>query len=166
MTLQVSFEDFVETAKRLLQVEEAYVAVRDAGTLVTSANPDKSMILAALTPLHLEEATSALKEKKVKVFNGTWLNPEEVLAPYLAADQTFIAAVAYRSSGDKAGVWVDAYPSLPTQVSVLKAMYEEFKSTGEMNGATFEEFVQLANPNVVIISPANIESFLRQKTDC
>ena len=30
----------------------------------------------------------------------------------------------------------------------------------------FEEFVQLANANVVIVSPTEIESFLKQKEDC
>jgi hypothetical protein len=49
---------------------------------------------------------------------------------------------------------------------VLKAMYDEFRATGEVDEVPFEEFVQLANATVVIVSPVEIESFLKQKEEC
>ena len=168
MTLQVAFDQFAETVKRLLKHEEAYVAPHTIGSIATSAKPSADVVVASVTRLSPEAAGSALKEAGLAVFGGTWLTPEEVMTPEINPVETYVAAVSYRSSGDKAGVWVDAYPSLPTQVAVLKAMYEEFRETGEMADVTFEEFVQMANPNVVVVTPAEVESFLREKeaSDC
>lgn len=166
MTLQVSFDQFAETVKRLLQQEEAYVAAHEAGAVVSSAKPEKSIVVISVTPLTPEVALSSLQDLGLSVYEGSWLTEEEVITEIASPVQTFIAAVSYRSSGDKPGVWVDAYPSLPTQMTVLKTMYEEFRSTGEVDDVAFEEFVQLANANVVIISPQEIESFLRQKEEC
>jgi hypothetical protein len=166
MTLQVSFDQFAGTVKRLLNQEEAYVAPHEAGALVTSAKADKGIVIASLTPLNPEVASASLKDLGLAVFEGTWLTPEEILASSGSSTQIFMAAVAYRASGDKPGLWVDAYPTLPTQITVLKTMYEEFRATGEVDEVTFEDFVQLANANVVIVSPSEIESFLKQKEEC
>lgn len=166
MTLQVTFDEFAETVRRLLNIQEAYVTGHLSGSLATSAKPDKSVVVATLTPLDPGAAKAALKDLGINVFDGSWLTPEELLAPALSPSQPFIASVAYRSAGDKPGVWVDAFPSQPTQVSVLKAMYDEFRQTGEVDDVTFEDFVQFSNANVVIVSPAEIESFLKQKEGC
>lgn len=167
MTLQVSFDQFPETVKRLLALEEAYLAPHTSGrTLVTSAKPDKSIVVASLTSMAGDLASEELTKAGMKVFHGTWLMPEDIMTSDLAPTQTYIAAVSYKSSGERAGVWVDAYPALPTQVSVLRTMYDEFRQTGEMDDVTFEEFMQLGNPNVVIVSPAEVEAFLRQKEGC
>ncbi|MFI5386541.1 MAG: hypothetical protein ACHQ50_10525 [Fimbriimonadales bacterium] len=166
MTLQVTFDQFAETVKRLLNQQEAYVSQHAMGTLVTAAKPEKTVVVAALVSQSPEAVTAMLKERGMSVFDGTWLTPEEVLAPAAGLAQTYVAAVSYRSGAEKAGVWVDAYPALPTQVTVLKTMYEEFRQTGEVDDVAFEEFVQLANPNVVIVTPTELESFLRQKEEC
>lgn len=166
MTLQVSFDKFPETVKRMLDLEEAYVSGHITGSIVTSAKPGHPLVIAAISPLEPEGAKSSLTTSGLKTFEGTWLTPEEVMTPHVAPSQVFIAAVSYRAAGDKAGIWVDAYPALPTQTSVLKAMYEEFRDTGEVADVTFEEFIQFANPNVVIVSPEQVESFLRQKEGC
>ncbi len=166
MTLQVTFDRFAETVKRMLNHEEAYVSPHAAGSLVTSAKPDRAVVVASVSPNAPEVVTSMLLEQGLVVYPGTWLTPEEVLADSAQQTATFIAAVSYKSSSDKAGVWVDAYPSLPTQVTVLKTMFDEFRDTGELEDIPFEEFVQLANPNVVIVTSAEIESFLKQKEEC
>jgi len=166
MTLQVAFDQFAETVKRLLKHEEAYVAAHTIGSIATSAKPSGDVVVAAITKLNPDAAGDALKEAGMAVFNGTWLTPEEMMTPEINPTETYIAAISYRSSSDKAGIWVDAYPTLPTQVTALKAMYEELRQTGEMGDVSFEEFVQLSNPNVVIVTPAEIESFLKQKEEC
>ena len=166
MTLQVAFDQFAETVKRLLKHEEAYVAPHTLGAIVTSAKPEREIVVASISKLLPDAASDELKKEGLAVFSGTWLTPEEVITPDMVSSETFIAAVAYRSAGEKAGLWVEAYPVLPTQVTVLKTMYEEFRQTGETEDVTFEEFVQVANPNVVIVSPSEIESFLRQKEEC
>jgi hypothetical protein len=166
MTLQVSFEQFPGTVKRLLNQEEAYVSAHDAGALVTSGKPDKGIVVASLTPYTPEVASASLKDLGLAVYEGTWLTPEEILSGAPPTQQAFIASVAYRAAGDKPGLWMDAYPTLPTQLTVLKAMYDEFRATGEVDEVPFEEFVQLANATVVIVSPAEVESFLKQKEEC
>jgi hypothetical protein len=45
-------------------------------------------------------------------------------------------------------------------------MFDEFRATGELDEIPFEEFSTLANANVVIVSPAEIDSYLRQKDEC
>jgi hypothetical protein len=166
MTLQVSFDQFAETVKRLLKLEEAYVAPHDCGALITAAKPGQEIVIASVSTMKPKEASASLKTLGLTVFEGTWLTPEELMAPDLEQKETFIAAVSYRSSGEKAGVWVDAYPSMPNQVTVLRAMYDDFTETGEVHDVPFEEFVQLANPNVVIVTPSDIEGFVRQKEGC
>jgi len=166
MTLQVPFDQFAETVKRLLKLEEAYVSSHLVGSVATSAMPDRSLVVVAVMSMPPESATEKLKEAGLEVFNGTWLTPEEVLMPDVGLTQTHIAAVSYRSSGDKAGIWVDAYPFQPSQGAVLKAMYDDFRETGELDDVSFEDFTQIANPHVVIVSPSEIERFLRGKEVC
>ena len=65
------------------------------------------------------------------------------------------------------GVWVDAYSEQPSAAMALKGLYDEFRSTGEVGEISFEEFVRLALPNVVIVSPLEIEKFIESKEpDC
>ena len=166
MTLQVSFDQFGETVKRLLNLQEAYVAPQGSGTLVTCGKPEKSIVVAALAPTSLDLTKAALTEGGMSVFEGTWLTNEELHSEAEPEVKPYIVAISYRSSGDKAGVWVDAFPTMPTQVAALRSMYDEFRATGEMDDIAFEEFSTLANANVVIVSPTEIDSFLNQKSEC
>lgn len=161
MTLQVSFEQFGETAKRLTGVSEAYVAPHEAGAIVTAGSPEKSLVLAALTSLPMDRARTELEAQGLSIFPGHWSTDEAIVAPNAPPTQFYVAAVGYRSSEDKPGVWVDAYDALPTQVSVLKTMYEEFRATGQVDEVGFDEFVQMAACNVIIVSPTELESYRR-----
>lgn len=165
MTLQVSFEEFGGTAKRLTGASEAYVAAHEAGAIVTAGSPEKSLVLAALTPLSPGAAQSELESQGLNVFPGHWLTEEPIAAPNAPPTQFYVAAVGYRSSEDRPGVWVDAYDELPTQVGVLKAMYEEFRATGQVDEVGFDEFVQMAACNVIIVSPTELESYRRAKEE-
>jgi hypothetical protein len=51
-------------------------------------------------------------------------------------------------------------------MQVLKSLFDEFRDTGELDEISFEEFVRQANPNVVIVSPSELQSFLTQKDGC
>lgn len=165
MTLQVSFEQFGETAKRLIGSSEAHVASHEGGAIVTVGNPEKSFVLAALTPLSPDAAYSQLEGQGLTVYPGRWSTGEEITLPNASPTPFYVAAVGYRSSEDKPGVWVDVYDALPTQVAVLKNMYEEFRATGQVDEVGFEEFVQMAGCNVIIVSPDELESFRRAKEE-
>jgi hypothetical protein len=42
-------------------------------------------------------------------------------------------------------------------------MYEELRETGELSEVSFEEFVRLANANVVVVTPAQLRGYVMAK---
>jgi len=109
----------------------------------------------------LDRASVVLSEAGLTVANGVW-HVEHLTLPDESHD-CYVAAVSYVSPEDRPGVWVDAYGAMPTQVQVLMAMYEELTATGELREVNFDTFVELAKPNVAIVTPREIEAFLSQK---
>ena len=77
--------------------------------------------------------------------------------------EIYVAGVAYRTESGPPGLWMDAYAVQPTQVQVLKSMYDEMTSTGQMAEVSFEEFVRLSESNVVVAGPNDLRSFLALK---
>jgi len=165
VTLQVPFEQFAKTAERLTGAKVAFLSRHPGGTLATAAKPEARTIVASLTTLELRPAREALTKAGLEVLEGVWSFDGQVEMEANPLHSVHIAAVAYQSAEAKPGLWVDAYATLPTEVFVLRAMYEEFTSTGQMDEVAFEEFMRLANPNVVILTPAELSGFLKQK-DC
>jgi hypothetical protein len=162
MTLQVPFADFAETIQRILKLNDAYVSRINQGVLVTSASVENSVSVVAVSKLEPEAVKQELEKQGVVVRDGAWHT--EVSTELFTDDgELYVAAVSYKTGDDKPGVWVDAYEFLPTQVQVLRAIYEEFRSTGEVDDLPFEEFVRQANPNVVILGPAELRSFAEAK---
>ncbi len=166
MTLNVPFDQFTKTIERVLGTKEAYVAANGSGCLISAAVTDKGFIVVSRSEWSPAGAKSKLEQQGVKVFEGNWSlavdstpTPGDHIEPY-------VVAVAYRSGETTPGVWLDAFASMPTQIQVLRAMYEEFKETGELPEVSFEEFVRLSDPNVVIVSPNNLQSFLDKKQEC
>ena len=163
MTLQVPFETFPAVVARVLKVKEAFVTRHSGGALVTAADPQRGALVACIVALPVEEAREKLVAEGLEVFEGSWTGADTGdLACEMA--EAFVAAISFQSSEGKPGIWVDAFPSLPTQIQVLRGMYDELRDTGELSDVSFEEFVRLANPTVVILSPSDLRSFLTQKT--
>ena len=155
---------FAPTVKRLLESKDAYIMSHPGGSLATAGDPKKDILIAANTKATADDARAKLKAEGLEVHDGRWttdaqLSLEETAPPY-------IAAVAYESSEDKPGIWLDAYAGLPTSIQVLKAMFDEFRQTGELDEVSFEEFIRHANPNVIVVSPAEIQGFVLQKEGC
>lgn len=162
MTLQVPFESFPAVLERVLGIRHVFLTAHSSGTLVTAAEPGRTALVASVAPLPVPEARKFLEEAGLEVFDGAWSGVD---GTNLACEnaEAYVASIAYQSTEGRPGVWVDAFPSLPTQVQVLRAMYDEFRETGELSDVSFEEFVRLANPTVVILSPSDLRSFLGQK---
>jgi hypothetical protein len=161
MTLHVPFESFAESVKRILRHRQAFVATHPRGSLCTAALPaERTVVAAVLEGVGVDEAKRRLAKDGLEVFDGSWLPAES--AP---SALPYIASVSYVSSEPTPGAWIDAFPSLPTSVQVLRVMYEEFRGTGELKEVSFEEFVRLANPTVVIASPSEIERYLQGKSE-
>ena len=162
MILQVPFEDFESTVKRVLKHQDAFVTARGASTLVTAASIDKQTIVVSLAAMPVVEATSLLATSELQVYDGAW-HIEGLLDIEEQTATPYVAAVAYLSQEAAPGLWVDAYGSLPTQMTVLRAMYEEFRETGQVADVAFEEFVRLAQPTVVISTPEELHSFVEER---
>jgi len=163
MTLRVPYSDFAAAATRF-EVREAYILPKRGGTDITSVAKASGHILFSRSEFPLEQVREELTRKGLHVFNGAWSldPPDEATA---RCEDTFIAAVSYVSSESMPGIWVDAYPWQPTQVQVLRALYDEFRDTGEVGEVPFEEFIRLASPNVVIVSPLEIDGFAESKVE-
>jgi hypothetical protein len=165
MTLHVDFEHFAETAKRHLTSPFAYVSRLENRTHVTAADPATNLIISASSKLGLEEAKESLAASGIQIGTGGWSESSHGTSDSLG-ELPYIGVVAYKSSDEMPGVWVDAFPDPPTPATVLKAIYDEFRETGEVGDMSFEEFVRLANPNVIIASPTDLERFLSDKNGC
>ena len=57
---------------------------------------------------------------------------------------------------------MDVFPLEPTPAEVLKKIYKEFKESGELRELGFEDFVQLAHPNIVILTPEQVQGYLKE----
>ncbi len=166
MTLHVPFEQFPHAVQRLLGTKDVYLAPHGYGTLVTAADGSNGILVMCATDHSPATAKTKLHKEGLEVFEGAWRLTDEPPSEPQGSCEAFIAAVAYKSGESTPGVWVDAYSTLPTQVQVLRAMYDEFRETGELPEVSFEEFVRLSEPNVVILSPNDLQSFLDKKPDC
>src|SRR5262245_42341172 len=147
MVLKVRIERFAEEIKARLGVSECYVAPMGSGSLATAGNPEKKLILAADSPHPAERLIKQLSRDGITANEGHWaLTVEDLIE--VQPCSAYIGAVSYKSKEAKPGLWVDAFPDDPSPADVLLALYNEFKSTGEITDITFEEFSQLAHPNV------------------
>ena len=164
MTLQVDFEHFVAAIQRHLSTKFVYVCQHESRTLLTAADPEKAFVIVSRTRTSAEDAHATLKEAGLETAEGMWRNDVGSYGESFDGFP-FIAAVSYDSEDEMPGVWVDAYPEMPTQAMVLKALFDEFRQTGEVGEVSFEEFVRQANPNVVIVSPTEVASFLDAKSE-
>ncbi len=161
MTLHVPITSFVELA-RSWGVKQAFVKKKGKELVVSGAHPTRERLLIANGSGEAEALMSDLRAAGLEVFQGSWNGVTEGSeGESLASGWPFIAAVGFVSSEEIPGVWVDAYKELPAQVTVLRRLYEDFRSTGELEEVAFEEFVRLAKPNVIIVTPADLADFVR-----
>ena len=103
--------------------------------------------------------------KGMEVAHGGWSHNVAGISDSLG-ELPYIAAIAYKSSDEMPGLWVDAFSETPTVAVAIKALYDEFRDTGEIGDISLEEFVRVANPNVTIVGPNELERFLAAKSPC
>lgn len=165
MTLHVSYDEFAETAKRVLGQSEAFVCASPRGTYLTAVHATESRMVSSLCHVSPAEAKARLTKAGMKVHDGVWTLDGEAPEGDIDYSTVHVAAVSYRTEADQPGIWVDAFSGLPTRVQVLRELYEEFRGNGEMPDVSFEEFVRLANPNVAIVSPSEIAGYLEARRE-
>jgi hypothetical protein len=165
MTLTVPFDQFAETAARMLGHRDVFLQPTRGGTSLSAANPERNALIVSRTPMSPEDARTALERQGAQVYEGRWSLDEEGPVEGDDLSGAYAVAISYLSGDDKPGAWLDVYPSLPTHMQAIKALYDEFRQTGELGEVSVEEFVRLAKPNVVIASPKELQSFLKQKEE-
>lgn len=160
MVLTVPFEGFAEAMKSLPGARVAYVSTLGSRTVATACDPSSGASVRAFATMPLSEARAALESAGVTVRDGTWGDRPDDPGPL------WVAAVAYKSEENSPGLWVDTYEAKPTTGQVLAELYEEFRETGEVGDVSMEEFIRLADPNVVILSPEEQAEFARRGGRC
>ncbi|HEY3783387.1 MAG TPA: hypothetical protein VGL56_20080 [Fimbriimonadaceae bacterium] len=165
MVLTVPYEEFAAACKRV-GAKEVYLSANGKGTLLTVADTHKQVVIACKSSDSLEEISQALSGEGFTVLNGRWGDGSIELAEAVNGHTAFVAAVAYQSHEATPGLWMDAFPTPPTPLIVLRTMFEEFKANSEIGEVTYEEFVRYAKPNVVILTPGDISTYLAQKEEC
>jgi hypothetical protein len=165
MVLQVPFDRFAETVERRLGVREAYVSSQGSRTVVSAAVPEKGHAVVSVVFDSEEKVRASLGKAGLEIHSGTWRGADVALDDE-GADDVFVAAVAYRSGEAKPGLWVDASWSPLTSAQALRALYDELSESGELVDVSYEEFVRVAEPNVVVLEPDEIQGFARDKQGC
>jgi hypothetical protein len=161
--LQVPFNEFANTLERVLEgCKDVYISRHQKQTIVSASVAGKPVI-ATMFDGGMEPARTSLAALGLNVFEGRWNSDLALGEEGDDLTEIYVAGVAYRTETGPPGLWVDAYAVQPTQVQVLKAMYDEMVKTGQMAEVSFEEFVRLSDANVVVAGPNDLRSFLALK---
>lgn len=163
MILHVDFDQFAPTVERLLAAKEAYVRAHNGTIAISSGSPDRRTIIGSSRRGSLEDIRVALEKAGFTVYEGEWGESGEWPSDRMVEEPVYVAAIAYQSREKTPGLWVDAFPDLPTTAIALRTFFDELSSNGEIGEVTFEEFIRAANPNVVILGPNELQNFLREK---
>jgi hypothetical protein len=158
MTLRVPFENFAGAVKRHLNAREAYVFSDDGKTVLTAGEKGGSLVIACHTNRTAEEARTMLAGNDLEVFDGAWsVNDDSELF-----EVPYIAAVSYRANKGNTGVWVDAFPRMPSESEVVQKMFSEFKEDGIIAEMSIEDFMTTAQISVQVLTPEQVERFAAQ----
>ncbi len=160
MVLRVEFEQFVESARRVLKDPIVAVSADRLGSRITATNKGGSHIVSSTSSGKVENVADDLTKAGFEVIHGEWLGSDS------EADSGHfsVAAVAYKSHEAMPGLWMEAFSEEPSKATVLRAIFDEFSETGELQGTTLEEFLENTHPNVVILSPDQIRRFLDSRS--
>lgn len=71
--------------------------------------------------------------------------------------EIWVSAVAYRSRESTPGLWVDASTEEPDREDVLEKFYAEMTADGSAGAISYERFMEMAQPNVVIARSGELE---------
>lgn len=159
MTLTVDWAHFPAAVTRHVAVgAEVYLLAQPDGAIATAADPDRDILVTAHTRKARDAAEQDLIGAGFTVLRGRWRqegDPED-------ESRLWVAAVAYRSSEEKPGLWVDGFPYAPTPADVLSRMVEEFREDGTLHPSLAARFSEFGHPNVLILGPDEISAFLER----
>lgn len=165
LMLSVGLDPFIAECKRRLPNDAAYLHVEGGHAHLTAADVRHRVLLSCRVNLSEKEVRAKLADAKIECRTGQWnASTGSDSATNGTTEAAYIAAVAYRSHDAKPGLWVDAYAAEPTAQEVLTNFFREMEENAEISATvSFEDFLRLANPNVVIVRPEELRYHLDQK---
>lgn len=161
MVLRVEPAEFKKVVREQLGEVTVFLAELGSKLVLSAGKPERNLQIFALVPQRGEELASWLKAEGITTHPGGWVEVEKAVSEDLA--NTYVAAVAYKSRESSPGVWVDAFPNKPTSAEVLRMFHGELVAGAESPDIGFDEFCRMADPTVVIVSPAEIRGFRDEK---
>ncbi|MEI7576928.1 MAG: hypothetical protein WCK51_08550 [Armatimonadota bacterium] len=159
MTLRVPYEGFVSAVEQQLASRHVFVHSQAGKVLLTAAEAKHSVVIVSSTRKPVDEVRKELHAAGLHAHDGFWSvdDDQEILAlPY-------VAAVSYRASKEKTGVWVEAYPEEPSSADVIRDFYDEISDEQSMPELSLEQFFEAAQVNLSIVTPLELERFLEVK---
>lgn len=159
MTLRVPYDGFVSAVEQQLASRHVFVHAQAGKVLLTAAEAKHSVVIVSSTRKPVDEVRKELHAAGLHAHDGCWSvdDDQEILAlPY-------VAAVSYRASKDKTGVWVEAYPEEPSSADVIRNFYEEISGEQTVPEMSLEQFIEAAQVSLLILAPLELEHFLEVK---
>jgi hypothetical protein len=162
MVHTVPIGEFCAVVVRELGTKSASITRIGSQIIVTAANTESRLIVRSVTEGKLGTIREDLEKQGLTVEEGMWtLEEESVISTF--GPLIYVSAVSYLANPTKPGIWVDAFPEPVTPLQAIRAMFDELCADGEVRNLTFEEFMEMARPHAVVVTPAELEDFLRQK---
>ncbi|MCA0359717.1 MAG: hypothetical protein LCH41_01550 [Armatimonadetes bacterium] len=157
MRLETDWDGFVaELRDRWPRGARVYLERRGGFTLASAADTEANLVIVCREAVALETIQRNLLDKGHEVRRGRWADDNE--APGFG--DIWIAGVAYVSDEKRPGLWMDAFPYSPSQSDILTSMLTEFNEDGTLDPMDNDEFAAFAQPNIVVLDPAEIQTFV------
>ena len=162
MLLEVPYDHFAQEITRRLGLNEAFAVETLRGVFLTAAEPNKNLIVCSFAQEPLEQVKTRLGTSEIKVSLGEWCT-ELPHKDHKFDSEFYISVVAYHSSEQKPGIWVDASTSEPQTNEILNNFYSELSVSGEIPDIGLEAFIHKTRPNVLVLHSNSIQSFLEKE---
>lgn len=142
-----------------LASRHVFVHAQAGRVLLTAAEAKHSMVVVSSCREPIDKVRKELHAAGLHAHDGCWSvdDDQEILG------LPFIAAVSYRASKEKTGVWVEAYPSEPGHGDVVRDFFAELSAELSLPEMSLDDFIINAQVNVSVVSPSEIESYLEKK---
>ena len=163
VTLVVDYGEFADAVKRYGEAEQCVMYKRVGDSVhLTYVCPNSGVLVVSFFVGSDEEAKRDLEAAGFCVTKGTWVTEASLEHLSQVVGDAYIVGVSYETRHGP-GLWLDAFPTPPSEGTVLRAVFDEFVSEGQLGEDNFEEFLREARPQVRILAPNDIERFLEQK---
>ena len=156
MTLRVPYEGFVSAVEQQLTTKHVFVHAQAGRVIITAGEAKSSFVIVSSCRKPVDEVLKELHAAGFHAHDGCWSvdDDQEILAlPY-------VAAVSYRATKDRTGVWVEAYSNPPTDAEVVRDFFDEMMAEQGLPEMSLEEFIAQAQVSISIVSPVELEKYL------